>query len=224
MTDTKTEDQRWEEWHRLHFSQNQSSLDSAFDSLDKNLLALSSGALGVSLAFIKDIVPLDHVRCVALLLLSWFAFSASIISTLLSFKFSIAAHKKQRDALDKALLERKAPESGSPGALEWSNICSAGFFILGLLCTLLFVGINVIYFHAADSTKQEIPTTSAPIDVRNYYMTEPKVEKVVVPQSLKRGREPMKTIPPPSGCPTTPPSAPANTNTGTAVPPNKSNE
>jgi len=225
MTETKTEDQRWEEWHRLQVSQNQSSLDSAFDSLDTNLLALSSGALGLSLAFIKDIVPLEHARDVALLLFSWFAFFVSIVSTLLSFKFSIAAHKRQRDVLDTALQERKVPESRPPGALEWSNACSLWSFLLGLLCTMLFAGINVTYFHTADSTKQETPKASASIDVRNYYMTEPKVEKVVVPQGLQRGREPMKTIPAPSGCPTaTPPSTPADKNAGAAVSPNKSNE
>src|SRR5579885_1478933 len=44
---------------------------SGTESFDKNLLTFSSGALGLSLAFIKDIVPLSMAHWIACLFVSW---------------------------------------------------------------------------------------------------------------------------------------------------------
>ena len=48
---------------------------SGTENFDKNLLTFSSGALGVSLAFIKDIVPLNKAVWVPCLYISWITFA-----------------------------------------------------------------------------------------------------------------------------------------------------
>lgn len=101
-----TAKEEWDRWHRTQAEQVKSDIDSSTDSFDKSMLTLSSGALGVSLAFIKDIVPLGQAAWIFLLLASWIAFALCIVTTVVSFQFSIAALKKQRDFLDDLVHEK----------------------------------------------------------------------------------------------------------------------
>jgi hypothetical protein len=45
--------------HASHTAQAWADQQASSDSFDNNLLAFSSGALGLSVAFVKDIVPLE---------------------------------------------------------------------------------------------------------------------------------------------------------------------
>lgn len=198
----------WDKWHRVQVEHNQRSIDSSSDSFDKSMLTLSSGALGVSLAFIKDIVPLGRANGISLLLISWVAFALCIVVTVFSFRFSIAALKKHRDFLDKSWSEQKLSEPAPTRwpMLQWCNRGAIAFFLVGLICTMIFVGINVVHFHGADTDKS--PETSASTNVRNYYMSGEQngktVEKVVGTQGLLKARVPMKTLPAPAVCPVSP--------------------
>jgi uncharacterized membrane protein len=58
------------------------------EKFDNAILTLSTGALAISLAFIKDIVPLEIAQNLWLLKASWWLFGFSIISTLVSFAAS----------------------------------------------------------------------------------------------------------------------------------------
>ena len=49
-------------------------MQSGSDNYDQSLLTLSSGALALSLAFIKDVVALKDAHHVWMLFASWFAF------------------------------------------------------------------------------------------------------------------------------------------------------
>jgi len=64
------------------------------DSFDRNLLALSSGSLALSLAFIKDVVPLGKAIWIGCLYTSWVAFALCIAVTLASFQVSVKALEK----------------------------------------------------------------------------------------------------------------------------------
>lgn len=122
---------------------------SGTENFDKNLLAFSSGALGVSLAFIKDIVPLGQAHLVPCLVISWIAFALCVLVTMASFQVSIKAlecslpfaekyyFKNERDAFDK--------HRGTfwCRAVDWCT-CTAGIlFVVGLVCTIIFVCVNV---------------------------------------------------------------------------------
>ena len=72
---------------------------------DRAILTLSAAALGISLAFIKEIANPVEPRC--LLIISWCLFSAAIISTILSFWVSQKALKKQLEYAEKYYLEEK---------------------------------------------------------------------------------------------------------------------
>jgi len=175
------------------------------------MLTLSSGALGVSLAFIKDIVPLGHAIWISLLLISWVAFALCIVTTVFSFLFSIAALKRHRDLLDE-MYRTKDRELEKRQTSRWNvvRICTylaLTLFLLGLVLTVVFVITNVSSSHTENVAKTPDPATVT--DVRNFYMSE-GVEKVVVPHGLEKGRQPSKLAPPPKAptapapCPTKP--------------------
>ena len=56
---------------------------------DKQLLTLSSAMLGVSLAFIKDVVQLRNAELLFVLYASWAAFGICILGVVFSFQLSI---------------------------------------------------------------------------------------------------------------------------------------
>ena len=75
--------------------------DSAYDSInrdqaeyDKQLLTLSAGFLVFSLAFIKDVVPLNHAAHLWALYLAFILIGICVCLVLLSFQFSIHVHIK----------------------------------------------------------------------------------------------------------------------------------
>jgi hypothetical protein len=189
-------------------------IQSSTDSSDKSMLTLSSGALGVSLAFIKDIVPLGQASWVWLLQTSWVAFALCITITVLSFQVSIAALKQHVGFLDKVNVEGKEEFFNKKTyhwtLLKWCTWGAIAFFLAGLLCTMLFVVENVSSFHAAD--KARIPESATITNVRSFRMTEEgscgkPIEKAVHEDHLKKGREPIPMVQKPA-TPVCPPAAP----------------
>ncbi len=65
------------------------------ESYDKLLVTLSGGALGISIAFLKDIVKLENVNNPRLLFLAWLAFILSLAAVLGRLMFGIEAHRKR---------------------------------------------------------------------------------------------------------------------------------
>lgn len=118
------------------------------DAFDKALLTFSSGTLALSLAFIKDLIPLKGAVHVTVLFTSWACFLLCIIVTILSFRFSIAAMDKQLVFLEKYYLQgnqeflnRKNPWNT---AVDACAITGAVFFFGGLLSTVIFVYSNTV--------------------------------------------------------------------------------
>ncbi len=124
-------------------------IKSGTENFDKNLLTFSSGALGLSLAFIKDIVPLGEAHLIPCLFVSWIAFALCILVTMASFQVSIQAlqcslpfaekyyFKNQRNAFDEHLKTRWCR------AVDWCTWTASGLFVIGLVCTIVFVCVNV---------------------------------------------------------------------------------
>ncbi len=77
---------------------------------DKQLLTLSSGFLAVSLAFIKDIVPLKDAELLWILYLSFILLAFCIVSVLFSYQFSIAGLFKAKEYWDDLLIGKKDAE------------------------------------------------------------------------------------------------------------------
>lgn len=107
---------------------------------DKQVLFIASGALGISLAFIKDIVKLDVATNKVLLLLAWIFFGAVILICILShytslkaINFKIENLYQKRDKISKRF--------------DWwtrtFNIFMILFLATGLVLLFIFIGINI---------------------------------------------------------------------------------
>jgi len=119
-----------------HDSHLREALLSSSNQFDHAVLTLSSGLLALSLAFIKDIVPLKDAQWMNLLFVSWCLLGFAILSTVISF---LASQKAIRNCLE---------ESGSDGGAwskttTWINISSAAFFVVGVSSTVIFVIKNL---------------------------------------------------------------------------------
>jgi hypothetical protein len=117
------------------------------DAFDKSLLTFSSGALGLSLAFIKDVVPLDKAGWLPWLYLSWIAFASCIGVTIASFQLGIQAQKTHLDYLYEYYIECKDEFFNKKNcwtkAVTSCAVAGATFFLAGLIGTMIFVLENI---------------------------------------------------------------------------------
>jgi hypothetical protein len=122
---------------------------SGSENFDKYLLTFSSGALGLSLSFIKDVVPLKEAIWIPWLIASWVAFLLCILVTLFSFRVSIRALEKMVPHLNEFYLEGKVDafnkhlEDRWTKAVDWCAYGGIILFVLGLIFTMMFVGANI---------------------------------------------------------------------------------
>ena len=108
------------------------------DAYDKTVLALSAGALGVTISFVKEIVG-GHPVSLRLLLVAWICWGISCATVLYSHFSSVAAHNEAIAALD----ENREPNIGSDKATKILNLVSGALFLLGLLLFCVFAYINL---------------------------------------------------------------------------------
>ncbi len=114
---------------------------------DKAILTLSSGGLGVSIVFLRDILPLEQIANYCFLIGSWILFTISITCTLVSFLTSHCAYDEQLELINRYFLNKEsdAPAKKNKFAqiTEGLNVSAAVFFILAVISTIMFVSINI---------------------------------------------------------------------------------
>jgi hypothetical protein len=117
------------------------------ERLDNAILTLSTGALGLSLAFIKDIVPVKLAVHLWLIKMSWWLFGVSIVLTLLSFVTSQLGIKKQLEyAKEYYLLRHDAFLTKTnlfAKITDTLNYSSCIIFVTAIVCTIVFVSLNI---------------------------------------------------------------------------------
>lgn len=117
------------------------------ENFDRSILSLSTGGLGFSLIFIKDIVPLSGSKYILLLKLSWFLFSLVIISTISSFIVSQIGIDCQLNYARRYYLEYKdefLAKTNWPAKITvFLNYFSGIIFVLAILFTIIFVLLNI---------------------------------------------------------------------------------
>lgn len=110
------------------------------EQYDKTLITLSTGALGLSFAFIKDVVDIKGASDINFLTGAWICFTLSVLSVLLSFLSS-------KYALDQAIVAEDNNEEVKANRMDLIttilNWLSAAFFIVGLIFIIVFVKINL---------------------------------------------------------------------------------
>ena len=117
------------------------------ENADRAVLSVSTAALGFSLAFLKDIVPLSDAHFVWMLYLLWLVFIFAIMVTVVSFSASQNAIAEQLKIAQRYYLERDDSagliENREAKKVEILNKSGAFFLLLGLIMTFVFVGVNL---------------------------------------------------------------------------------
>jgi hypothetical protein len=191
---------RWEEFCKYR-DKAWDDITASSDDFDKSLLTYASGTLGLSLAFIKDIVKIDSATALPCLYWSWIFLTACIVITIASFRISIEAQKRHLITAQRVFLEDDEEASNKGNA--WStllDICAyvgATFFLAGVVTTVLFVYLNVLQEHKMGNQKLNEGRTPMVINTSN---------------TFERGRAPMPISQPKSKA-TSPKASPCNTGT-----------
>lgn len=127
-----------------HRKENVATLCYSIEQFDKNIVFIASGALGVSFAFIKDIVPdLTQAHCQDLLVGSWYTFAIVIFICLTCHFVSILGH---RWAVDNAHLNDKKFNAGVKSWNRWIrgiNIVMIVGLLLGGILLISFINKNI---------------------------------------------------------------------------------
>jgi len=117
------------------------------EKFDGAVLTLSTAALGLSLTFLRDVVPLGKAQCLSVLVISWCLFGLAIFSTMASFLASQLGIKRQLEYAEEYYLNKKddfLTKENFPAKLtEVINYISGFMFVAGILFTILFVATNL---------------------------------------------------------------------------------
>lgn len=117
------------------------------EKYDAAILTLSMAALGVSMTFISSIVHLEIALCRWLLILSWSLFTLSIISVIISFQVSNKGIETNIGYAEKYYLNNDSSyfdrENKWSNATTKINMISGATFIFAIVCTILFITINL---------------------------------------------------------------------------------
>jgi hypothetical protein len=160
-----TEEERKLRWELYsdHKKQVWEDTQKSTDSYDQSLLTLSSGGLVVSIAFIKDLVPLHDAVWLRLLYVSWALFILTILFTVASFLLSVKAQNKQLGFLWKFYVEGddgyRDLRSWYSKSLDWCTLLGGTFFLAAVVCTAVFATKNVARY-----SKMSEPTKSVRLD------------------------------------------------------------
>lgn len=117
------------------------------ENADRAVLTVSTAALGFSLAFLKDVVPLAAADQLWLLYVSWLCFTLAIIITLASFFTSQKAINAQLALAERYYLQHDesayANRPSSATVTENLNLAGAVIFVVGIFLTCIFAVINI---------------------------------------------------------------------------------
>lgn len=116
---------------------------------DTSILTLSSAFLGLSVAFIKDVVsPLSTASYLLALYCSWGSFGIAIIATIFSFMIGQCGYKTLLDGAERYYLKQEEDaykiSVTVSTRIEIANYLHGGFFVLGTTLMLFFVITNFI--------------------------------------------------------------------------------
>jgi hypothetical protein len=151
MSEAKTEEEKDREKRESLYKDFKTETEkrqiSSSENFDKSVLTYASWALGISIAFLKDFIPIDIASVPCFLYLSWICFFVSIGLTTASFLLAyksleialVNAYKYYIESNDDYLNKNNF----SAEIVKWSNTFSGICFVLGLVFTLLFVSLNL---------------------------------------------------------------------------------
>lgn len=115
----------------------------AQEDYDKTVLALSGGALGISFAFITDIVGSRRLMYPRLLLVSWILWGVSTTCVLASFYFSQQAVRMAIAQVDSDQIYDQTPGRWCTRVTAVLNALGGLLFLTGVILMGVFVSCNL---------------------------------------------------------------------------------
>lgn len=197
----------------------------AAKSYDRWLLTLSGGALGLSMAFARDIALHGVAEGRGYLLAAWLALATSVAVGLVCIYWSQRAHADFREALD-ATLEKARAKNEDAGFWDdvrtaqvrcprarwvgWLNRVSIAAFVAGIVLLSVFAFLNVpdkeqrtMAEKPIEPTERVVPVEQ-PVPCPDEQITEPFSERASegTESAMTPAPVPIGQVPPPK--PTTP--------------------
>ncbi len=221
---TEDDDKRRRDLYDEHRRQTWQDIQSSTDNFDKNLLAVSSAALGFSLAFIKDFAHLPTAAWRPLLYTSWLCFAACIVITMFSFRLSVAALNEHleylREYYEKKNDEFLTKKSMAGKVLDVFTWLAAVLFLGGIICTMIFCIKNVGKEAAVNKNERIVrlregrsPLAVTPVQ-QNLEKGRAPIAVTPISDTEDRGRQPVSITPvEPAQPATTQPSNSGSSNT-----------
>ncbi len=116
----------------------------AQEEFDKSVLWLSSGALGVSFTFLKDLIYANQIESLWLLLVAWMCWTLSIFAVFFSYHFSRLALKTTISKIDNGTIY-DSPVANERFATftKWLNRFGVIFLFVGIIFIILFSYFNL---------------------------------------------------------------------------------
>lgn len=119
-------------------------------SFDKYVLTLSGGAFGLSLTFVRQIVPKIIPGTFWLLIAAWAGFTVSILIILISFLTSLHACDRQIQIVEDEFFHKQIDkekkdknENRLTSWTNWLNIISILTFMIGIIFLIAFAISNL---------------------------------------------------------------------------------
>lgn len=106
---------------------------------EKNLLYITSGALGVSFTFLSDIVNLESAKYFWLLIFAWSLFTIVIFISLIAHYLSMKSLNHEM----KHFLEKSKPNNNFNKLVKKLNLSMIFGLFFGLIFLVLFITINL---------------------------------------------------------------------------------
>ena len=109
---------------------------------DKAVMTLAGGALGISITFLKDIVPSPLPDTKIFLYISWISLAVSLSSILVSYLFSMASLRKAMHQVDDGSIYAKNAGGFFASLTACLRILASIGFLIGVIGFIWFALSN----------------------------------------------------------------------------------
>lgn len=205
MSENKTPEEKDAEIRQQLFKEFKTETEkrqiSSSENFDKSILTYASWALGISIAFLKDFMPIDIAAVPCFLYLSWLCFFLSIGLTTISFalaykSLALALENSYRYYIEKndAFFNAK---NYIAEIVKFCNFVSGTCFILGLVFTLAFVSLNLEKAAMEKRNGRNIAQDGMPPNLMTkVHSTGADLQKGIPPSSMQKVPPPPPPPPP----------------------------
>lgn len=131
------------------------------EDFDKTVLSLSSGALGISFVFLKDVIGPNPVLLPSMLFAAWAFWGLSSFSVLASYFLSHIALRHTIKQIDNDTLHKEVPGGPFRKPLVYLNGAGAVFFVVGIIAITAFANANLKTKGVPDGNSKTTSATPA---------------------------------------------------------------